>query len=68
MNITMSHLRQTRGFSARPGFCARGVRAWFAKHNLDYNDFLKNGIDEQRLLDTGDPMAVAVVEQAHGKQ
>lgn len=64
----MEHMRQVRGFTAKPGFCARGIRVWFGRHGLDYSDFLKNGIDEEQLLKTGDPMAAAVVEQAHGKQ
>jgi hypothetical protein len=65
--ITMQHVRTTTGFSRRAGLCARGTRAWFAKYNLDYSDFLKNGIDEETLLATKDAFAVAVVEQAHGK-
>lgn len=68
MRITMEHVRQVRGFNARPGFCRKGVKRWFESRGLDYSDFLKNGIEEQTLLDTGDPMAVAVVRQAHGKQ
>lgn len=68
MKITMQHLRSVKGFTAKPGFCAHGVRAWFARHNMDYTDFLKNGVDEEVLLATNDPMALAVVEQAHGQQ
>lgn len=64
----MEHMRQVRGFTARPGFCAKGIRRWFAARGLDYSDFLKNGIDEEHLLATGDPMATAVVRQAHGQQ
>lgn len=66
MKITMAHIRQVRGFAARPGFCARGVRAWFERRELDYSDFLKNGIDEKVLVESGDSMAIAVVEQANG--
>lgn len=62
----MKHIRNVRGFTKKPGFCARGVRNWFQRHDLDYSDFLKNGIDEEILLATNDPMARAVVEQAHG--
>jgi len=62
----MAHVRQVEGFSPRRGFCASGTRKWFARYGLDYSDFLKNGIDEEKLLATGDPMALATVEQAHG--
>ena len=64
----MSHVRQVRGFSARPGFCRKGVKKWFDSRGLDYADFVKNGIDEEHILATGDPMAEAVVRQAHGQQ
>ena len=67
MIITMKDVRLTEGFSRRKGLCARGTRAWFDKYKLDYSDFLKNGIDEEVLLSTGDAFAIAVVEQAHGR-
>lgn len=33
--------------------CAR-CKIWFKRHNLDYNDFLQNGIESDKLLATGD--------------
>lgn len=48
-------------------FCFKGTRAFFAKYDLDYSDFLKNGIDEQKLLDLNDSMADKVVRAAHGR-
>lgn len=68
MKITMEHMRQVRGFTAKPGFCRKGIRRWFEQRELDYRDFLENGIEEETLLASGDPMAEAVVRQAHGKQ
>ncbi len=68
MRITIQHVRRVRGFSRKPGFCAKGLKAWFERNGLDYRDFLKNGIEEEVLLKTGDPMAIATVEQAHGRQ
>lgn len=68
MKITMVHMRQVRGFAAKPGFCRRGIRTWFTQRGLDFDDFLKNGVDEEVLLASKDPLAIAVVEQAHGKQ
>ena len=67
MKITMQHVRNVKGFSRRGGFCARGIRAWADRMGLDYADFVKNGIDEEVLLATNDPMALAVVRQAHGQ-
>lgn len=49
-------------------FCFKGTRTFFAKYNLDYSDFLKNGIDEQKLLDLNDSMANKVVRAAHGRK
>lgn len=47
-------------------YCARGVRTFFAKHNLHYMDFLNHGISADILLSASkdDGMARAVVEVA----
>jgi hypothetical protein len=65
--ITMEHVRATAGFNDRDSLCAIGARKWFRQHNLDFRSFLKNGIEEEVLLATGDAFALAVVEQAHGR-
>jgi len=41
-----------------------GARMFFKRHNLDFRDFIHNGIDAELLLATGDAMALAVVEIA----
>lgn len=70
----MSHLRTVPDFGPKPGFCARGGRAWFARHGLDWLAFVRSGIDEEILLDTGDALALALVKHArtveagHGQQ
>lgn len=38
-----------------------GARNFFARHNLDFRAFVKEGIDAQLLAATGDAMALAVV-------
>lgn len=67
MKITIEHVRGTKGFNARDRLCVPGARIWFKEHDLDFRDFLRNGIDEEILLATGDAFALAVVEQAHGR-
>lgn len=52
----------------RAKVCSRGARSFFKRHNLDWNNFLQHGIDDQLLLDTGDAMAKKVVEVARGQQ
>ena len=44
--------------------CSKGTRKFFAEHELDFQDFLKNGIDEHLLLNTNDAMAKRLVEVA----
>lgn len=44
--------------------CSRGTRDFFLRHGLDWGDFLKNGIEAQKLWDTEDPMARQVVDLA----
>lgn len=60
MKIKMEHIRQAR-------MCSRGTRDFFKRHDLDWDAFLKEGIDEELLLATGDTMARQVVEVANGR-
>ena len=55
--ITIDHVRAS-------GLCVHGTRTWFARHGLDFRAFLREGIDAQTLLATGDAMALRVVECA----
>lgn len=61
--VRMEHMRALN-------YCARGVRAFYARHQLDYVDFLKNGTPCSVLLGVAgnDAMVLAVVEVAHGQQ
>lgn len=65
MIVTMQHLRTVPYFSARGGYCARGARAWFERHGLDFRAFVRDGLDESAFLGTGDGMAAALVRWAH---
>lgn len=49
------------------GYCNRGARSWFARHHLDWADFINQGIDAEQLLATGDAMAEAVVAVAQSR-
>lgn len=61
----MTHLRTIPRRQTRPGFCLSGTRAWFARHDLDFRAFVRQGIDEEALLATGDGIAIAMVAWAH---
>lgn len=64
MIVTHAHFRSIPSRGGR-GYCASGGRRWFARHGLDWTDFVKHGIAEQALLATGDGMAIALVDWAH---
>ena len=55
--ITIDHVRAV-------GLCVNGTRTWFARHDLDFRAFLREGIDADSLLATGDAMALRVVSYA----
>lgn len=57
LTITIDHVRAS-------GLCVHGTRTWFARQGLDFRAFLREGIDAQTLLTTGDAMALRVVERA----
>jgi hypothetical protein len=43
------------------GLCHRGSREWCVAHDVDWSDFITNGIPAQVLLDTNDPIVARVV-------
>jgi hypothetical protein len=47
----------------RAGFCARGAKAFFREHGLDFRAFLNGGIDADALAATGDARAIQVIER-----
>lgn len=61
--ITIDHVRAV-------GLCVNGTRTWFARHDLDFRTFLRDGCDAETLLATGDAMAQRVVSyaEAHARQ
>lgn len=56
MQITITDIRLA-------GHCVSGARDWFRAYDLDFRDFIRNGIDSEVLLATGDAMAVQVIER-----
>jgi len=58
MKIYIRHIRAAK-------YCRKeGVKPFFDAHHWDWSDFLANGIDAQKLIDTQDTMALNVVEIA----
>lgn len=49
------------------GYCGRGIRAWFARHGLDYSEFLRDGIDASILESKDDAMVNKAVEVARNE-
>ena len=60
MKITPSDLSSVP-FAGRQGYCMAGCRRWAAAQGFDWVEFVREGIDAERLLATGDAMAEAVV-------
>ena len=46
-------------------YCANGSRRWCELHGISWSKFVFEGIPEEVLLATGDPMAIKFVEEAH---
>lgn len=45
----------------RAGHCPSGIRRWFESYGFDFRAFLRNGIDEETFLKTGDAHAIRIV-------
>lgn len=50
------------------GYCAKGMRLFCQYHGFDYLDFVKDGVEEQALIDTNDEMALALVEHVRKRR
>ena len=48
--------------------CMKGSRAFFAKHDLDWTDFLANGLPVAVLERIGDPIALRAAEEARNER
>lgn len=64
MIVTTRHLFTIPGFSPRRGFCRDKARAWAKRQGIDWKDFVRNGIDAEKLEATGDGFALALVDWA----
>jgi hypothetical protein len=56
----MIHMRHIRAAN----LCSRGGRAWFERHGLSWTAFLSAGLPAEVLRQTGDGLALKVVEAA----
>ena len=46
----------------KAGYCVRGIREWARTYNLDFNDFIHNGIDVAVLEPLNDAMADRIIK------
>lgn len=68
MIITVQHLRTVPAWNKRIGYCAVASRKFFKRYNLDWQDFINNGIDDSKLLATGNALAIHLVEHVKQQQ
>lgn len=59
--VKMEHVRASK-------MCSRGARAFFQRHNLDWNTFIREGLPIEQIEATGDAMALQVAEVARGRK
>jgi hypothetical protein len=57
MRVTIQDLRDAR-------YCLAGVRPWFRRHGLNWQDFLVHGIEADCLRATGDALVEPVIRIA----
>lgn len=49
-----------------PHHCAWGLRSWWRLHDLDFKDFMQNGISVARLRQVDDQLARAAIARKLG--
>ena len=55
----------SRHLHGKPRLCVPGSRSFFERHGLDWKGFLRHGIEADRLIATGDAMAMIAVRRAY---
>lgn len=66
IRVTMRHARACC-YPDRGVMCAPGVRAWFARHDMDYRQFLRHGIPLSEAETIDDEFARRVVALARAE-
>lgn len=51
----------------RVGFCAKGQRLWFEARGLNYLDFVRNGIDVEKIRALHDGYADLLIRRAEAR-
>ncbi|MDF5881684.1 hypothetical protein P4133_24475 [Pseudomonas aeruginosa] len=64
MIVTAQHLHTVPTWTTRQGYCHRQAREFFKRHGLDWMAFLRDGIEADVLVATGDALALKLVEHA----
>jgi len=59
--VTIQDLRASR-------LCFQGARPWFARHGLDWQAFLREGLEADVLTATGDALALRVIAIAEARE
>lgn len=64
--MTRVYLRHVRAIELPGGkrLCAKGMRQWAETKGIAWSDFLRNGVDADFLIATGDHWAVKAAEIA----
>lgn len=65
--VTMAHCRQIMRPNGK-GLCARGMRAFAKRHDIDYLKFVQEGIDAEVLEATNNAFAQKAVEIARAEE
>ena len=64
MRITLAMARSVPHLQGH-GYCSAGMRLFAARHGLDWQKFIREGIAEEELLATGNWLAEQVVQYAN---
>ena len=59
--VTIQDLRASR-------LCFQGARPWFRRHGLDWQAFLREGLEAEVLAATGDALALRVIAVAEARK
>lgn len=66
--VTAQDLCTVPNWNGEIGYCFEGARLWFARHGLDWRDFVQNGLPASFLESTDDALALRLVAHARAQR
>lgn len=63
--LTLKMARSVRAGTVGGSTCIRGIKLWAEHHGFDWKKIVREGLDAQTIIDTGDVRAIVCLLKAY---